>query len=142
MADNSNNHGAEDEAPQGPIVISATPRFFVELNEPFSVFGLNPEGLTVPFLASAVFLGLGFWSAVLASMLGGIYLCRRMAVNPTVLKEIVARYHRSKHVVPNPEDGVVDVRVITGKGQLGLGQWLAERVHLQPDTPKPRKRRA
>jgi len=132
MADEtSKGAGGEEEPLQAQMAVSSTPRFFVELNEPFSIYGLNPEGLAVPFVASAIFIGLGFWLGVLGALIGGIYLCRRMAVNPTVLKELVARYHRSKHVVPNPEDGAVEVRIIAVNGQMGVGQWLAERVHLR-----------
>lgn len=129
----------EVQADPTPLVGEA-PRFFIELNEPILLFGLNPSGLGLPLMLAAVFAGLGVWLAVLGCVFGSVFLCRRMAKNPTVVQEWTARLGRTGYVVPNPVDGFDPIRVVTGQGAIGPGWWLTEYVARRLAQPTQRKR--
>ena len=125
-----------DPTPQ----VGEAPRFFIELNEPILLFGLNPSGLGMPLMAAAVCAGLGVWTGVLVCLAGSVFLCRKMAKNPTVVNEWVARTGRTRYVVPHPKDGFDPVRVVTPDGAIGPGRWLADHVERGANRPAPKKR--
>jgi hypothetical protein len=135
----------EDESEDvGALIdVGNSPRFFVELNEPVTLFGLNPDGLFLPLVGITIFVSLGIYLPILGFLFLGLFLCRRMADNPNILREMAGRFGRRRHVVPNGRDGFEAVKIVSPtRGVLSCGDWLAH--HTQDGTqtqPKTRKRR-
>ena len=121
-------------------VVGGPPRFFLELNEPILLFGLNPSGLGLPLMGAAVCAGMSFWGGALACVVGSLFLCRRMAKNPTILNEWIARSGRTRFVVPHATDGFDPIRILNPKGASGPGIWLTNFVRQGAAQPQPKKR--
>jgi len=117
----------QNEPVEAPIEVTPFPRFFVELNEPILVKGLNLDGLGLPVLMAATFVGLGMWLAVGVTAVLAVALCLWMAKNPTVVQELRARFDRSQIVSAMDDSYVSSVRIARSGGLARGCEWLVGR---------------
>jgi len=117
----------ESQQVEQSVEISDDPRFFVELNEPILVWGLNLEGIGLPVLLSSVWIGLGMWMLFFGTWLFAIWFCKALAKNPTLHKEWAARKGRGQMVVADDEAYRPKVRILRHDGRVTATDWLAQR---------------
>lgn len=110
--------------------VKKVPRFFIELNEPILIKGkFNPDGIGLPILLSAFWFGLGMWTAFLLTLLAGIWLCRVMAINPTLIQELRVRFHRRQQVVAMDGEFMPRLRIVTSTGTWPVAVWRSQQHH-------------
>lgn len=105
------------------------PKFYEEVNISFNIKGMNIMGMIPSVILSAVFLGLTLWEIVPPLILFGVWLSKRMGVEPNFHREVFAHImggHRWCLAGSSPP--AEPIRVLTKDGRaVPLSGWLEGR---------------
>ncbi len=103
-------------------------RFFVELNEPITVKGLNLAGFLPGLLLSGIPLGLGMFSWMFGIVFLSLALARRMVHQPKLIAQLATRLKARSWTIPSGEDCSESLFVYLPSGQaVSLTEWAALR---------------